>query len=130
MRKRVDMAAAEPWVAVEEVKRLNTRRKVWFWISEGVVGLGLCLLFIAMLIGTGDKFAVWIMVGGCSLVPGFLYVNWVYEKTRSVWLTRVFEAPFIMHRNAQRLYGKSWEEDVVECYEAHGPGDCLLCGAE
>ena len=47
-------------------------------------------------------------------------------------LRRLASVPEDLQRRAMRFYGKDeypWECAAIECFEAHLPGDCPLCGA-
>ena len=72
---------------------------------------------------------------GAWLIAGV----WIYSLCKYVKISKIKSERYQEIENAitpeleqiaRTWYGKDWHKALVECIEAHIPGDCLLCGAE
>lgn len=76
----------------------------------------------------------YLIIGSAFIVGAiWIYLMWKYCRISNIKNKRYREienliTPELEHI-AREWYGNDWHKALVECIEAHYPGDCPLCGA-
>ena len=69
-----------------------------------------------------------VLFGFVSIALAVMSTMKSLQKARDLH-NRLRKVPIEIKRKARLMCGSDWRESSIECYEAHLPCDCTLCGA-